>query len=53
MYLIINVHQYPRGLDEGARYLHDKWGDDGNYLFIAMWCSSRRPVVAACRNSFG
>lgn len=33
MYQFINAHQYPAGLDEAARYLHNKWGDDGNYPF--------------------
>ncbi len=33
MYRIINVKDYSGGIEKAARYIHDKWGSDGNYAF--------------------
>lgn len=33
MIKIINVKDFDGDLDEGVRYIHDKWGNDRNYHF--------------------
>ena len=32
-YSILNVHDYPSGLEKAIHYIHSKWGNSGNYLF--------------------
>ena len=31
MYKLINVIDYPKGLESAARYIHDKWGNEDNF----------------------
>ena len=30
---IVNVKDYSGGIEEGARYIHGKWGNEGNFMF--------------------
>ncbi len=33
MYNIINAHEYHKGIEEAARYIHGKWGRPTNFAF--------------------
>ena len=30
---IVNVKEYPGGIEKAAAYIHDKWGSSENYQF--------------------